>query len=64
MIGGCIESSLAMTAAAHIAALFDYIDLDGALLPQADPFRGVQITDGKLALPESARLGVEFIDFE
>jgi L-alanine-DL-glutamate epimerase-like enolase superfamily enzyme len=64
MIGCFIESSLAITAAAHIAALFDYIDLDGALLLKADPFRGVQISDGKLALPESAGLGVEFIDFE
>lgn len=64
MIGCFIESSLAITAAAHIAALFDYIDLDGALLLKADPFRGVHITDGKLALPESSGLGVEFIDFE
>lgn len=64
MIGCFIESSLAITAAAHIAALFDYIDLDGALLLKADPFRGVQITNGVLSLPTAAGLGVEFIGFE
>ncbi|MDZ7263945.1 MAG: dipeptide epimerase [candidate division KSB1 bacterium] len=64
MIGCFIESSVAITAAAHIAALFDYIDLDGSLLLKADPFRGVKIMEGKLVLPEAAGLGVEFIGFK
>ena len=58
MIGCFIESSLAITAAAHISSLFDYIDLDGALLLKQDPFRGVEITNGYLKLPDEAGLGV------
>lgn len=59
MIGCFIESSLGITAAAHIAPLFDYIDLDGALLLKTDPFRGVQISNGQITLPDRPGLGVE-----
>lgn len=63
MIGCFIESSLGITAAAHLAPLFDYIDLDGALLLASDPFRGAQITDGKIEIPDQPGLGVEPIGF-
>lgn len=59
MIGCFIESSLAITAAAHIAPLFDYIDLDGALLLKTDPFQGVKINNGQFTLPELPGLGVQ-----
>jgi L-alanine-DL-glutamate epimerase-like enolase superfamily enzyme len=59
MIGCFIESSLGITAAAHIAPLFDYIDLDGALLIKTDPFRGVKFINGQFTLPDMPGLGVE-----
>ncbi len=59
MIGCFIESSLGITAAAHIAPLFDYIDLDGALLIKTDPFQGVKIINGQLTLPDLPGLGVQ-----
>jgi L-alanine-DL-glutamate epimerase-like enolase superfamily enzyme len=59
MIGCFIESSLGITPAAHITTLFDYVDLDGALLLRIDPFRGVKIINGQFILPELPGLGVE-----
>jgi len=60
MLGCMIESSLGITAAAHIAPLVDYADLDGNLLVANDPFvRGVRITNGLLVLPGGPGIGVE-----
>jgi L-Ala-D/L-Glu epimerase len=58
MLGCMIESSLAITAAAHLTPLVDYADLDGHLLIKDDPYRGVQVEHGKLILPEAPGLGV------
>jgi len=57
---GCMaaESSLAITAAAHLAPLADYADLDGPLLLASDPFAGVRYERGKLLLPDGPGLGV------
>lgn len=41
MLGCMIETSLAITAAAHLASLVDHLDLDGALLTADDPFDGM-----------------------
>ena len=49
MIGCMIESSLLITAGAHLADLTDYLDLDGNLLITNDPFRGATVEDGTLA---------------
>ncbi|MFZ5515078.1 MAG: dipeptide epimerase [Candidatus Zhuqueibacterota bacterium] len=59
MLGCFIESSLAITAAAHIAPLFDYIDLDGALLLKNDPFAGVTFANGQFTLPDKYGIGAE-----
>jgi len=59
MIGCFIESSLGITAAVHIATLFDYIDLDGALLLKTDPFQGARINNGQIILPRLPGLGVQ-----
>lgn len=59
MLGCMIESSLAITAAAHLAPLVDYVDLDGHLLIDDDPYEGVQIEHGKLRLPDRPGLGVK-----
>ncbi len=58
MIGCMMESSVAITAAAHIAPLMDYADLDSALMMTNDPFTGVRIDRGRMSLPEEAGLGV------
>ncbi len=58
MIGCMMESSLAITAAAHISPLMDYADLDSGLLLKNDPFVGVGIDCGKMTLPDEPGLGV------
>jgi L-alanine-DL-glutamate epimerase-like enolase superfamily enzyme len=59
MLGCMIESSLSITAAAHLSPLVDYADLDGNLLIEDDPYVGVQVDHGKLVLPEEPGLGVK-----
>lgn len=49
MLGCMIESSLLISAAAHLAELADFIDLDGNLLLTNDPFRGVTAARGVLS---------------
>jgi len=58
LIGCMVESSVAVTAAAHLAPLADYADLDGNLLITNDPYRGVRIEAGALILPDAPGLGV------
>lgn len=58
MLGCMIESSLAITAAAHLTPLVDYADLDGNLLIDNDPYEGVKVVNGKLELPDAPGLGV------
>lgn len=58
MIGCMMESSLAITAAAHISPLMDYADLDSGLLLVRDPYEGVKIDRGRMALPDEPGLGV------
>jgi L-alanine-DL-glutamate epimerase-like enolase superfamily enzyme len=48
MLGCMIESSVLISAAAHLADLADYLDLDGNLLVTNDPFRGVAADRGVL----------------
>ncbi len=58
MIGCMIESSLGITAAAHLTPLVDYADLDGNLLIANDPYTGVTLEEGRLLLPERPGIGV------
>jgi L-alanine-DL-glutamate epimerase-like enolase superfamily enzyme len=58
MLGCMIESSVAVSAAAHLSPLVDYADLDGNLLISNDPFEGVGVKDGKLILSGRPGLGV------
>jgi L-Ala-D/L-Glu epimerase len=59
MLSCMVESSLGVTAAAHLAPLCDYVDLDGPLLIANDPFRGVRYEGANLILPDGPGLGVE-----
>lgn len=58
MIGCMIESSLGISAAAHVTPLVDIVDLDGAALLADDPFTGATICGGQVVLPSGPGLGV------
>jgi L-alanine-DL-glutamate epimerase-like enolase superfamily enzyme len=58
MVGCMIESSLGITAAAHVTPLVDIVDLDGAALLSDDPFVGARIDGGQVTLPSEPGLGV------
>jgi L-Ala-D/L-Glu epimerase / N-acetyl-D-glutamate racemase len=58
MLGCMVETSLAITAAAHLSPLVDYADLDGNLLITDDPFVGARVVGGRLVLPDGPGLGV------
>lgn len=50
MLGCMIESSVLIAAAAHLAELTDYLDLDGNRLISNDPYRGPIVRRGVLGL--------------
>jgi L-alanine-DL-glutamate epimerase-like enolase superfamily enzyme len=58
MAGCMIETSLGITAAAHLAPLLDAVDLDGAALLRDDPYAGATIERGEVVLPTAPGLGV------
>ena len=58
MIGCMVETTLGVTAAAHLAPLCDYADLDGPLLIRNDPFEGLHYDGARLKLPTGPGLGV------
>lgn len=49
MIGCMIETSVLISAAAHLAELADHLDLDGNLLIENDPYCGVTARQGVLS---------------
>jgi L-alanine-DL-glutamate epimerase-like enolase superfamily enzyme len=58
MLGCMIESSIAITAAAHLLPLVDAADLDGSVLLAHDPYFGAVMAGGRLVLPDAPGLGV------
>ncbi|EOZ91973.1 Muconate cycloisomerase [Indibacter alkaliphilus LW1] len=61
MVGCMTESSVGITAIAHIAPLLDYVDMDGAMLLSKDIARGVVITPEKVTFPEGNGIGAELV---
>ena len=59
MIGCDLESGVAITAGAHVAALVDFADLDGPLLLKKDPYPGVTYQRGTMTVPDGPGLGIE-----
>jgi L-Ala-D/L-Glu epimerase len=57
MLSCMIESSLGVTAAAHLAPLADFVDLDGPLLIANDPFRGIRYEGAVIRLPSAPGIG-------
>ena len=63
MLGCMIESGIGVTAAAQLASLADWIDLDGHLYLANDDHRGLQYdARGQLILPDLPGLGVTPVD--
>jgi len=61
MIGCMIETSILISAAAHLAELCDYLDVDGNILIKNDPYLGVAEKNGVLSFanaPEKIGLRV------
>lgn len=58
MLSCMVESSVGVTAAAHLASLCEYVDLDGPMLIKNDPYQGVTYRGAQLVLPEGSGLGV------
>ena len=58
MLGCMVSTSVAITAAAHLSPLVDYVDLDGNLLIANDPMKGVTVVKGRLVLPTGPGLGL------
>lgn len=58
MLGSMVESSLALSAAAQLAPLADYLDLDGHWLLKDDPFSGAPGERGDIRLADAPGLGV------
>lgn len=57
MLGCMTETSCAISAAAQLAPIVDWADLDGALLIGNDAFRGMEVVDGKITLPNRPGIG-------
>lgn len=57
MLGCMIESNASIAPAAHLTPLLDYCDLDGSLLLSDDPFTGVPMPAGRIALDEATDPG-------
>ncbi|HZP04964.1 MAG TPA: dipeptide epimerase [Terracidiphilus sp.] len=64
MLGCMVSSSCSITAAAHLAPLVDHVDLDGNLLIDNDPYRGVIVDKGRLVLPDGPGLGLTLLSAE
>jgi L-alanine-DL-glutamate epimerase-like enolase superfamily enzyme len=58
MIGCMSETSCATLAAAALAPLCDWADLDGPFLTSNNPYRDPEFKDGKWVLNEDPGLGI------
>lgn len=57
MVGCMTESSIGISAIAHLLPMLDYVDMDGALLLKKDPATGVKIKDGRVFFPTTFGIG-------
>ena len=61
MIGCMTETSCAISAAAQLAPMTDWADLDGALLISNDVYKGMEVVNGKVTLNSLPGLGLKKI---
>ena len=57
MVGCMTESSVGISAIAHLLPLLDFVDMDGSLLITNDPASGVTFDYGKIIFPEKNGTG-------
>ena len=62
MIGCMTETSCAISAAAQLSPKCDWADLDGNLLITNDPYKGVQVINGKVTLIDQPGIGISALD--
>jgi L-alanine-DL-glutamate epimerase-like enolase superfamily enzyme len=62
MVGCMTESSIGISAIAHLLPLLDYVDMDGALLLRKDIARGVTLEKGKVIYADLPGTGAELLD--
>jgi len=62
MIGCMTETSCTVSAAAQLSPLATWADLDGNLLIGNDPYKGMQIVDGKITLNNLPGIGISILD--
>ncbi|MDN3491468.1 dipeptide epimerase [Winogradskyella bathintestinalis] len=61
MVGCMTESTVGISAIAHLLPLLDYVDMDGALLLANDIAKGVSISNGKTTYSNELGTGVSLI---
>ncbi|MCL4817035.1 MAG: dipeptide epimerase [Vicingaceae bacterium] len=57
LLGSMAESTLAVTATAHLASIAEWHDLDAPLMIQNDPFDGISYTENAVTLPSTSGIG-------
>jgi L-alanine-DL-glutamate epimerase-like enolase superfamily enzyme len=62
MIGCMTESTIGISAIAHLAPLLDYVDMDGAMLLAEDIAHGVTITPGGVDFPDENGTGARLLN--
>ena len=58
MVGCMTETSCAVSAAAQLSPAVDFADLDGNLLISNDRFKGMEVINGIITLPDMPGIGV------
>ena len=58
MLGCMVESSVGITAMSQFASQADYLDLDGNLLINNDPYDGMKVQNGIPILPDGSGFGL------
>jgi L-Ala-D/L-Glu epimerase len=58
MLGCMTETSCAISAAAHLCSLVDWVDLDGNMLVKNDKFEGVKASNGTIVPNDLPGLGI------
>lgn len=64
MVGCMTESTIGISAIAHLLPLLDYVDMDGALLLKSDIAHGVKIEDGIVHFPDRNGTGAILLKSE
>lgn len=62
MVGCMTESSIGISAIAHLVPELDYVDMDGAMLLRNDIAKGVSLENGKVIYSDLNGTGVKLLD--